>query len=450
MPAIQPYVTPASSLTVYDNPAAHLLPELNRTIKRSVIVISALTLGLGGLAATLPMTGAIIATGSVSVESSVKHISHPFGGVVADILVKDGDKVEANQILVRLDTTVSGANSELTGQSVDQLLALEARLTAERDGSGAIAFPASLLARRDDPSVASILTNEQRNFDARRAARSSQKAQMQQRIQQANADISAYRSQASSYSQQVDLINQELDMTRELYEKRYTTLERLNALERSAVGINSSRQTAAASIAQAQARIRETQAQSASIDTMARSDAAAQLVDVQAALGNSQQRKFAADDQFDHGTIRAPEAGTVDKLAIKTIGAVLQPGQNVLEIVPNSDALTVEARVDPADIDQIADGQNAVLMFSGLNRQTTPELEGRVTFVSASKTTEETGYAYYRVTVAISPEQLDNLGGIKMRVGMPVEVFIQTGQRTMLSYLTRPLTDQLRRAFRSN
>ncbi len=426
------------------------MPVLRKTIRTAMIIVAVLVVGLGGLAAFIPITGAVIAPGSVSVESSVKNIAHPFGGVVSDILVKNGDRVAANQVLVRLDTTVSGAASDLTGQSVDQLLAREARLIAERDGAGSITFPEELLARRADPQVAAILADENRNFDVRRNSRSAQIAQLNQRAQQASADIAAYRSQLASYSRQSELMDEELEQTRELYRQRYTTLNRLNSLERSAAGLDASRGTASANIAQSSARISEMRAEANSVQALARSDAAAELVQVQAALAETRREKVAADDNFERGIIRAPQAGIVDKLTVKSIGAVISPGQDILEIVPDSDNLTVEAVVSPADIDQLSEGQKAVLLFSGLNRQTTPEIKGRVSFVSPDRTTDETGASFYRVTIAISEGQLERLGNVQLRVGMPVEAFIQSGDRTILSFLTRPLMDQIRRAFRSH
>lgn len=448
MQHVQLYKAPGA-ITVFPNTESPM-PMLRKTIRGAMIIVAVLVVGLGGLAATIPITGAVIAPGAISVESSVKNIAHPFGGVVADILVKDGDRVAANQVLVKLDTTVSGAASDLTGQSVDQLLAREARLIAERDGAGTIAFPAELTSRADEPQVAAILADETRNFDVRRSARAAQIARLNQRAQQASADIAAYRGQLASYSRQSDLIGEELTQTRELYRERYTTLNRLNSLERSAADLDASRSTATANIAQSSARISEMRAEANSVQAQARSDAAAELVQVQAALADTRREKVAADDNFERGVIRSPQAGIIDKLAVKSIGAVIAPGQDILQIVPDSDNLTVEAMVSPADVDQLFENQTAILLFSGLNRQTTPEIEGRVRFVSPDRATDDQGVSFYRVTIAISEDQLRRLGSLKLRVGMPVETFIQTSERTMLGFIVKPFADQLRRAFRGD
>ncbi|MEM1134002.1 MAG: HlyD family type I secretion periplasmic adaptor subunit [Pseudomonadota bacterium] len=420
------------------------------TIRKAMIFSAILVFGIGGLATFIPITGAIIASGSISVESAVKRIGHPFGGTVADILVEDGQRVEQDEPLIRLDTTVSSASSELTGLSVDQLLALEARLIAERDEAGSISFPEELLKRAEDPNVAAIMASERRNFSVRRQARSAQQAQLSRRAQQAAADISGFESQIQAFERQSELIDEELAQTRELYGDRLTTLDRLNALERSASGLDAQRDTAAASINQANARIAESRAQAASIAADGRSVAAAELVQVQAQLAELRRRQVAADDAFDRTVIRAPAAGIVDKLSYKTIGAVIPPGETILEIVPDSDDMIVQARVLPQDIDQVAMGSKATLLLSGLNRQTTPELEGKVSFVSADRALDENGNPYFRVNVEIPDDEIARLEGIELRVGMPVETYIQTGDRSLMSFITRPLMDQMRRSFRSN
>ena len=424
---------------------------LQRYIRQGLIGIGILVFGLGGLAATLPMAGAVIAPGQFSVESYVKQIGHPFGGVVSDILVKNGDHVRANQPLIKLDSTVSSANSSLTGQNVDQLLAREARLLAERDGRGSIDFPKSLTDRANDPVVAAILADERRNFEVRNAANRAQIAQLNQRVRQSQAEISSAQGQLKSYNRQSSLIEEELDQTRELYQDRLTTLDRLNALERSAVGVQANSQSAASNIAQASARISEYQAQAASVGANARSAAAAELVQVQSALAGLKREQVAADDNFDRSVIRAPQAGIVDKLQVQTIGAVIPAGETILEIVPDADRLTVRASVSPTDIDQIHVNQKAVLRLSGLNMRTTPELIGKVVFVAADRTViQSSGVSYYDVTIEISEAELNRVKDVPLRVGMPVEAFIQTSERTMLSYLVRPLLDQIRRAFRSD
>lgn len=408
-----------------------------------------LVLGLGGLAAFLPMTGAVIGPGEVTVAGHVKEIGHPSGGVVADILVRDGDHVSADQPLMRLDTTVSGAAVTFTGENVDQLLARAARLTAERDDAGVIAFPRELTGRAADPNIAALMEEERRTFALRRDARRAMTAQLGQRIDQTRADVASSQTKAASFADQAALIGDELVATRKLYEKRYTTLDRLNALERSASGLAAEARSARESAVAGAARIGELRLQMGSIGADARSAAASELMDVQARISELRRAQVAADDSYARAVIRAPQSGVVDKLAFRTVGGVVPAGQTILELVPDNERLIVEATISPVDIDQVHTGQKAVVRFSAFSARTTPELEGRVTHVSADRTDDhQTRSAFYRVTITLDEAELAKLDGLALRPGMPAETFIQTRQRTMLSYILKPLADQLARAFR--
>ena len=442
-----------SALSASDEPDRaedHSSSALKASIRRALGVVGFLVVVLGGLASFVPISGAVIATGTVSVESAVKRIGHPFGGTVNTVLVSEGERVTKGQPLMRLDETVEGANSQLTGLNVDQLQALEARLIAERDDKPSITFPQSLLDRAEDPDIAAVIAHEERNFQVRRQAEAVQRDQLQRRAQQANADISAYRSQVSSFETQSQLIDEELAQTRELYEERLTTLDRLNALQRAAADLRANRDTASASIVQSNARIAEAQAQASSVSANARSAAAAQLVQVQSQLSDLRRRQVAADDALERSIMRSPSDGLVSRIAISTIGAVVPPGDTIFEIVPDNDQLIVEARVLPEDVDQVTIGSDASLLLSGLNRQTTPELSGTVSFVSPNRLMDENNFPYFKVNIAIPKSELERLGGIQLRVGMPVETFIKTGDRTLMSFMLRPLVDQLRRSFRSH
>lgn len=423
--------------------------SLRKDLRAGLVLCGTLVIGLGGLAALLPMTGAVIGPGEVMVASHVKEIGHPSGGVVADIMVRDGDHVRKGQPLLRLDTTVSGAAANYTGENVDQLLARAARLTAERDHAGGITFPAELVARKATPEIAGLMAQERRTFELRRAARRAMAAQLGQRIDQTRADVTSASTRAQSYADQAALINDELDATRKLYEKRYTTLDRLNALERSASGLGAEAHGARETAIAGTARIGELRLQMGSIEADARSSAASELMDVFARISELRRAQAAADDSFDRAVIRAPQAGVVDKLAVRTVGGVIPAGQTILEIVPDDDRMVVETTISPVDIDQVHIGQPATVRFSAFSARTTPELKGRVTHVSADRTDDRnTHSAFYRVTVALDKGEISRLGELRLRPGMPAETFIQTGHRTMLSYILKPLADQLARAFR--
>jgi len=428
----------------------HAEQGLRRMTRNGLIAIAVLVFGCGGLMAFLPMAGAVLATGEVAVETHVKQIAHPFGGVAADILVRDGDRVKEGDLLIRLDDTVAGANAQFTGLSLDQLLAKEARLRAVRDGAGSVSFPAELHARAaEDPSIAAIMRDEARGFTLGRQARGDMQNQLQARIAQTQAEIASFQSRAAAYDRQAALIGEELAQTRELYESSLSTLDRVNALERSQVGLQAERSAALSGVTEAQARISELRTQMAGQGSENRSQAALELAQVQAQIAESRQREVTASDTNDRTAIRAPQSGIVNRLAVQTIGGVVPAGQMLLEIVPDSDQLVVKAHVATTDIDNVVIGQPAFLRFSALSMRTTPELQGHVTQVDPNRTVDEaTGAAYYNATVTITEEEFAKLGEAELAVGMPVEVFIQTGQRTILNYILRPLTDQLNRALR--
>jgi len=422
---------------------------LSKSTRNGLIAIAVLVFGFGGLMAFLPMAGAVIAVGEVSVETQVKQIAHPFGGVAADILVRDGDLVKQGDVLIRLDDTVAGANADLTGLSLDQLLAKEARLRASRDGAGGISFPEELLERANDPVVQRIMEDERREFVLSRAARGDQGGQLEARVRQTQAEIASANSRIAALTQQERLIQQELDQTRELYESRLSTLDRLNALERAAVDIAAQRSIAQSSIAASQARISELRTQMSGLGSESRSNSAAELARVQALIAESRQREVQASDTNDRTAIRAPQDGYINKLAIRTIGGVVPAGQTLLEIVPANDRLVIEAQVAPTDIDQVVLNQPAFMRFSSLPMRTTPEIEGIVMRVDPDRRIDQvTGVAYYSATIEIPEAEMAKLGAIKLSVGMPVEVFIQTGERTILNYILRPVVDQLKRALR--
>ena len=423
---------------------------LRHMTRNGLIAIAVLVFGCGGLMAFLPMAGAVMAPGEVSVESHVKQIAHPFGGVAADILVRDGDRVKEGDLLIRLDDTVAGANAEFSGLSLDQLLAKEARLRAVRDGASGVSFPAELRERAAaDPHIAAIMRDEARGFTLGRQSRSDQQSQLQARIAQTQAEIASFQSRAAAYDRQGALIGQELAQTRELYENRLSTLDRVNALERSQVGLQAERSASLSSITEAQARISELRTQMAGLGSENRSQAAMELAQVQALISEGRQREVTATDTNDRTAIRAPQSGIVNRLAIQTIGGVVPAGQMLMEIVPDTDQLVVKAHIGITDIDNVVIGQPAFLRFSALSMRTTPELQGKVTQVDPNRTVDQTtGAAYYNATVEITPTEFAKLGKAELSVGMPVEVFIQTGERTILNYIMRPLSDQFARALR--
>jgi HlyD family secretion protein len=430
-------------------PAGSSRESIRKHLVFGGIIVLVLAFGVGGWAATTQIAGALIAQGSVVVDSNVKKVQHPTGGVVGKLNAQDGDRVKANDILVQLDDTVTRANLSIVTKGLDELAARKARLIAERDGTPSIDFPPDLLARESDPAVATAVTNERKLFELRRSARSGQKAQLQQRIGQLKDEIIGLTAQLEAKARETGLINKELEGVRDLYAKNLVPLQRVNALERDATKIEGERGQLLASVAQAKGKTSETELQIIQIDQDLSSEVAKDMREVDAKYGEFVERKITAEDQLKRIEIRAPQDGIVLNSKVHTVGGVITAGDTIMEIVPESDKLQVEAKVNPHDIDQIQIGQTAVLRFSTFNLRTTPEINGTVTRVSADATADQrTGQSYYTTRIAMTADEIARLGNVKVIPGMPVEAFVQTGDRSVLSYLIKPLEDQFMRAFR--
>jgi len=292
----------------------------------------------------------------VVVDSNVKKVQHPIGGVVGELLVRDGDRVNAADVLVRLDETVSRANLAILVKGLAELAAREARLTAERDGRDWLQLGPSLTRRADDLEVADIIAGEMRLFELRRTAREGQKAQLIERVGQLKEEVEGLSGQERAKQREIELINRELEGVRDLWRKNLIPISRLTALEREAVRIDGERHQLIAATAQAKGKITETQLQIIQIDQDLRSEVARELRDNQAKSAELIERKVAAEDQLRRVELRAPHSGVVHQLAIHTVGGVIGPGELLMLIVPEGEALTIEANIAPQEIDQVAAG----------------------------------------------------------------------------------------------
>lgn len=401
------------------------------------------------LAMLVPIGGAVIGTGEIGVESRVKRVAHPTGGVIAEIAVTNGQHVNEGQLLLRLEGTVARAAASYSAMTVEQLLAQRARLEAERLGRPAILFPAELTSARNDNSRQAMI-EEAALFRLRQSEIGQISAQLRARIEQQNQQIASFEAQIASFERQRALIQPELEGVRSLWERRLVTINRLNELERTAESLDGSIASTQANIAQARARITETQEQMIQIGQSRRADAASQLATLNTALNEQQMQRVSAGDQRDNRAIRAPYAGTVEKLAFAAVGDVIQSAQPIMEIVPDDDAMIVEAMIAPRDIDQVRRGQRARLRFTAFNNTASPQIDGRVTYVATDRQIDETtGVTYYVARIALDQGQVAT-EGLDLRSGMPVEVHIATGNRSLLSFITKPLRDQFARAFRAD
>lgn len=426
-----------------------------RSIRRHLLVgaVAGLLLvgGMGGWAATTDLAGAVIAPGGLVAESSVKLVQHPSGGVVAEIVARDGDMVEAGAVLARLDDTAIRASLEIVLQSLRQLEVRGARLEAELKGRDQIDLPTALAARSGEPEIAELLAAEARLFDLRRSALLSQQGQLRERIQQLQEEILGIETQIQAKERERALLAADLVNTRSLLADRLVSGERVSSIDRELARAEGQLGQLIAGGAQARGRIAEIELQITQLQQTFLSEAAQELSSVQASSAELRERRIAAESELARTTIRAPQSGQVHEVAIHTVGGVAGAGETLMRIVPIADALSIEVRIAPQDIDQVHVNQKVLLRFSAFNLRTTPELDGTVTRLSADLTRDaQTGVSYYTARIAVDDGELTRLPDLALTSGMPVEAFIQTGERTALSYLTKPITDQIMRSFRSD
>lgn len=401
------------------------------------------------LAAFVPIGGAVIGMGKIGVESRVKRIAHPFGGVIAEILVANGEHVDKGQLLLRLDDKVTGADATYSSLTVEQLLAQKARLEAERMGAATIRFPAELAGAGSD-SARKAMADEERLFRTRISEQAQLRAQLVSRIDQLNNQIVSYKAQIDSLQRQSVLIEPERQAVKELYDQDLVTIGRLNQMERTAADLDGRIASLNAQIAQTHGQIAETRERIIQLGETRRVEAGSDLARILTALNEQRVRSISAGDQQNRSEIRAPYSGTVEKIAFAAIGDVVRPAEAILEIVPDADEMVVEVSISPSDVDQVQVGQQARVHFSSFNRAATPELDGKVIYVATDRTEDQQqGSAWYMVRIQLDQAQVRR-EELKLTSGMPADVFIHTGNRSMLSYITKPLRDQFARAFRDN
>ena len=428
--------------------------DLRASIRRQLVAAGLIAVvlvpGIGGWAALTTFSGAVIAPGQLVVESEVKKVQHPTGGVVGELRVKDGDRVRAGDVLVHLDETLTRANLDMTRKALDELAARRARAEAERDGLPGVVFPMELLLRRvADPEIAALVEGESRLFSARRASRDGQRAQLSERASQLQDEIAGLSEQVEAKSREIGLIGTELNGVHDLYAKKLVSLSRVTALERDGARLEGERGQLTASVASAKGKIAETRLQILQVDAEMRAEVGKDLAEIRAKGSELSEKRVAAEDQLKRVDLRAPQDGVVHQMSVHTVGGLVTPSEPVMLVVPDADRLAVEVRIHPQDIDNVRVGQRAVLRFSAFNTRTTPEIDGTVSRVSADVASDpKTGMSFYTARIAVADAQRTRLGGVRLVPGMPVEAFLQIGERTVLSYLVKPMSDQIAKAWR--
>ncbi|MEM9633785.1 MAG: HlyD family type I secretion periplasmic adaptor subunit [Pseudomonadota bacterium] len=427
---------------------------LHRSLMRHILLCGVLSIALGGgiagWAMATTLVGAVVAPGTFVVESYVKTVQHPTGGVVGELRVQEGQKVAAGEVVLTLDDTEARTNHAIVTKRLNELTAQMARLVAERDELDSIVFPTDLQTMAvSDEDARNAMQSELVLFRFRRNLRVGKQSQLKERIAQYEHEIEGYTAQQKAFSRALNVLESELVSLRPLYDRKLVSIQRLSALEREAAAFEGDRGEAQASAAQAAGRIAEVQLQILQIDQDLKAEVGRDLREVQMEIGELAERRLATEDELRRIEIRAPQAGVVHQLAAHTVGGVISPADEIMLIVPGSDDLSLDVRVSPEDIDQIYLDQEALVRLTAFSQRTTPELTGRVERIAADLSEDpQTGEAYYLVRILIPEDERERLETLSLVPGMPAETFIQTRERTALSYVFKPLTDQIKRAFR--
>lgn len=421
---------------------------LRKTVRNHLLfaVVIALVVvgGIGSWAVFTEISGAVVSTGTIVVESNIKQVQHREGGIVSDIRVKDGDTVKAGDLLLRLDDTVTRANLAVITKQLQELTAQELRLEAERDDITTIEWPKERTGEFGD-----IERGQQMLLEARQNSKEGRKNQLEEQIRQFNQQTIGLEAQVTAKVSEIELIQEEMADLESLFSKQLVPKSRVTALRREKARLEGEQGDLIAQIARTKEAISERRIQILQIEESYRAEVLEQLQEARSRIAQLEEQKIAAEDELTRVEILAPRSGFVHQLSVHTIGGVISPGETVMQIVPKEDQLIVEAQVRPVDIDQMAPGQNARVRFPSFDQRTTPELNAKLLTVSPDLTEDErTGTTYYVARLVIDDEEIEKLGNQTLVPGMPVETFLKTGDRTVMSYLIKPVTDQIAHALR--
>lgn len=422
-------------------------------LRRNLMIgLATLAIFAGGVTTIVAQTviaGAVIAHGNIVVESGAKTVQHLTGGIVKDILVKENEDVQIGQPLIKLDVTLVEAQARAARISLAQQRARLDRLISERDGLEAIQFSKDSLALRSDPDFAEIFDTEERQHRLRIEERNGQRAQIRERIEQAEQETAGNVSQLEAREKEIELLTAELEGLRKLFKKKLVGQQRVNALERELSQLVGTVGALQSSIAAGKGKMSELELMVLQVDQNLRSELTDHIANAQQAIATLTEKEIEAKTMLLQSTIYAPQSGTVYQLAVHTRGQVIKGGETLMTIVPERDTLVGLVKVSPADIDQLYSGQNTLVTFSAFDRGTTPTLNASLASISPDlKQDPQMGTLYYQARIAVSAAEMARLGEVKVVPGMPIEVFINTGDRTLVSYFLKPLTDQMNRAFR--
>ena len=427
--------------------AEELARPATRSVRTSGLVAAALLAALLAICVFVPIASGTLALGQLAVDGERKVVQHPSGGIVAEILVREGDAVKEGDVVLRLNAVQAGAAAGVVSSQVDALRAEEAVRMAEATGATSVVFPAELLTRRKDPNVNAVLTAERAAFAARRALARSQAEQLDQQLVQIDKSIASAQAGRATQQRQAELYEKELSALQPLMEKGLTVKSRLLGIERSLEGARGEVDSLASEIMRLEARATETRGLRARIEVDRRAEAAEALRTLRSSLGELLERQLAAEDTLQRTEVRAPIDGVVMAMRVSTIGGVVEPGQPLLEIVPQSDLLVARVRILPSDADNVREGMLATVRLSAGGGRQPVQVEGEVQSISADALTDSrTGESYFEARVAMPQDTSIPRGALAP--GLPAEVLIKTGEHTILDYLFSPIERAMFRSMR--
>lgn len=420
-------------------------------ILSGVVIIAALFGGLGYWSVSTEISGAVVASGELRVETKQKPVQHAEGGVVGELFVKEGQDVAAGQTLLRLEQITQNATRAILEGQIVELAARKARLLAERDSDRELSFPPDLLSKAAGDAEIRKTVNDQRSlFSARLAGYRQQAAQMRERVGQITNEIEGSRSRLISFSSQLQSVEGERIRMNTLLDQGLTTETRLQEILREKARIEGEIGALNSETSRLLGQIQETRLEMTRLREGRREEAIAELREVLGQMNEIEQRIVVADESIRKIELKSPQAGVVQDLAVFAAGAVVAPGEPIMMIVPTNDRLVLEAKVEPTNRDQVVLDRTARVRFSTFNQRTTPELNGKVVKISPDRKIDEiTGAPFYAVEVLLPEDERAKLGEENQLVpGLPAEIFIETDKRTPMSYMLKPLTDNFTKAFR--
>lgn len=406
----------------------------------TALLATCLVAGVGGWAAQAKLAGAVISQGEVAISGEIKQVQHVDGGTVVEIPVKSGDLVRKGDVVLRLDDTQARVELDIIQSQISQLSAMRARLVAERDNAAELLFDMRVMPQLEREELKLFRENQQ--------LRENQKQQLRLQANQLQNQVDGLEQQRKASISEEDLVRDEVSLQQQLVEKGLVRTADLRDLKRQMVRLQGTIGDVTAKIAEARGQISELDIKLTSIDQSSRSEAQKEIVRIDTQIAELNQRAIAVSHRLDRTTVRAPESGYIYDLQAHTVGGVIGSGAAIMSLVPKAGDLRVDVKIAPTDIDRINVHQPARMRFIAFNQQTTPEVKGKVDMVSAATSVDKaTGLPFYKTTLSFSPDALGTLAA-KLQPGMPVEVYIETDERTVISYLSKPLTDQIMRAFR--